>query len=87
LREESYPLLRAVAAWWVGAGDGCEGWLKREPLAGGGKYRYIDNNTCTREGCDNGPHAPNPNPKDLNPAISIAFLMRTLRHLIYVAER
>ena len=76
----------ALAAWWVGAGDGCPGWLKRQTLAGGA-YRYIDNNTCTREGCDNGPHAPVPNPKDLNPAISIAFLMRTLRHLIDVAER
>lgn len=86
LTEESYPLLRAVAAWWVGASDGCPGWLQRQNLAGG-TYRYVDNNTCTREGCDNGPHAPKPNPKDLNPAISIAFLMRTLRHLIDVAER
>eukprot|EP01043_Picozoa_sp_COSAG02_P083188 COSAG02_NODE_21256_length_796_cov_1.030129_1_plen_244_part_10 len=76
----------ALAAWWVGAGDACPGWLKRQTL-GGGNYRYIDNNTCTREGCDNGPHAPVPNPKDLNPAISIAFLMRTLRHLIDVAEQ
>ena len=81
LTEESYPLLRAVAAWWVGAGDDCPGWLQKKD------GRYIDNNTCTREGCFNGPHAPKPNPKDLNPAIEIAFLMRTLRHLIDVAER
>ena len=78
LVEESFPLLRAVAAWWVGAGDNCPGWLRKQALANGG-YRYVDNNTCTREGCFNGPRAPTPNPKDLNPAIEIAFLMRAFR--------
>jgi|EP01049_Picozoa_sp_SAG25_P012184 hypothetical protein len=88
LTESAFPLLRAVAAWWVGSGDSCPGWLQRQlHAASPGGYRYVDNNTCTREGCDNGPRAPRPNPKDLNPAIEIAFLMRTLRHLIDVSER
>ena len=87
LAEEGYPLLRAVVAWWVGDGtSSCKGWLTKQLLADGA-YRWNDNNTCTREGCDNGPHAPKPNPKDLNPAITISFLMRVLRHLVDVADR
>ena len=32
---QSYPLVRAVAAWWVGDGTGgCAGWLTKELLPG-----------------------------------------------------
>ena len=83
LTEDSYPLLRAVAAWYVGDGtSGCAGWLTKEPLSGDdANYRYNDNNTCTQEDC--WPKGT----KDLNPAISISFLMRLLLHLVHVSER
>ena len=40
LREVSYPLLRAVAAWWM-----C--WLVKVPASGG--YTYNDLTDCTYE--------------------------------------
>jgi hypothetical protein len=84
---QSYPLLRAAAAWWVGDGTGsCRGWLTKELLPGSPlQYRFNDNNTCTREFCMD-PGAPR-GTRDLNPTNSIAFLMRLLKHLITVAER
>lgn len=77
LREVSYPLLRAVAAWWV-----CT--LKKTPLPGNAGYVY-DDVECTREGCYNGPGAPHT--VDTNPAIVIAFARRILGHLLDVAGR
>ena len=92
LAAESYPLLRAVAAWYVGDGTTeCAGWLTKEALPSPGNhsaasYRYNDNNTCTREGCSDKSGWP-VGTKDLNPAVSVAFLMRLLRHLVEVADR
>jgi hypothetical protein len=84
---ESYPLLRAVAAWWLGDGtSSCVGKLTKELLPGSAAvYRYNANNTCTREFCmDKG--APR-GTKDLNPAMTIVFLMKLLKHLIGVTDR
>jgi hypothetical protein len=79
LAEESYPFLRAVLAWW-------QCWLvKDESPSFPGGYRYNDNNTCTREGCFNGPHGAHD--KDTNPALSIAFLLRLLTHALEVSAR
>ena len=76
LRRVSYPLLRAVAAWWV-----CS--LTKTNLPNGG-YVYNDYE-CTREGCFNGPGAPQTT--DKNPAIAIAFIRRILGHLVDVSSR
>lgn len=72
LQTQSYPFLRAVAAWWV-----C--WLKKDPAPFGSSsgYVYNDRPDCTREEC-------NGDGGDVNPGISIAFIRFILGHLIEV---
>ena len=74
LQTVSYPLLRAVAAFW-----NCS--LQMNSTTG----RW-DDIECTREGCFNGPGSKG-RVVDHNPAIAIGFIRRVLSHLVDVAAR
>jgi hypothetical protein len=73
LQTVSYPLLRAVAAYW-----NCS--LQLNATTG-----HWDDIECTREGCYNGPG--NGHEVDRNPAIAIGFIRRVLSHLVDVTGR
>jgi hypothetical protein len=74
LQTVSYPLLRAVAAFW-----NCS--LQMNSTTG-----QWDDIECTREGCFNGPGSAG-GVVDHNPAIAIGFIRRVVSHLVEVAAR
>lgn len=76
LNDVSYPLLRAVAAWWR-----C--FMTKTPSPGALDGYVYNDYECTREGCGGTPG----HKMDTNPAIVVAFANRILRHLVDVADR
>ena len=78
LREESFPFLRGVAAWW-------QCWLKKVPGASArtnaSDYTWADAPDCTREYC-----SPDKTKSSTNPASAIAFIRFILQHLVDVAD-
>ena len=78
----SYPLLRAVAAWWS-----C--WLVKQPKEDGG-YTYNDLTDCTYEGCmwcgTWGNKSGCFNRNDVNSAVALSFSRLILQHLVSVSD-